>query len=45
MKARMHLLLWLAAILTCMMCLSCHTIQGMGRDIEEAGQWIQDAVD
>jgi len=44
-KTRVQLLLWLAAVLTCLIALSCNTIEGMGRDIERAGEEIQEAAD
>lgn len=41
---RVQVILWLDAILTCLTSLSCHTVEGMGRDIERAGEEIQDAA-
>ncbi len=44
MKTRVHVILWLAAILIFLTSLSCHTVEGMGRDIERAGEEIQEAA-
>ncbi len=45
MKTWVQVIVWFAAILTCLTSLSCNTVEGMGRDIERAGEEIQDAAD
>ena len=45
MKHVRTLILWCLLILFCVSAFGCNTIEGAGRDIEKAGEAIQDAVD
>ncbi|MCC7145440.1 MAG: entericidin A/B family lipoprotein [Phycisphaeraceae bacterium] len=36
---------WIALFLTALVLCGCHTTEGAGKDIEDAGEAIQDAAD
>jgi predicted small secreted protein len=39
------LILWCLLAAFCVSAVGCNTVEGMGRDMERAGEAIQDAVD
>lgn len=46
LKRTIRTLLALAAVTTAVTCLAaCNTMEGAGRDVEDAGQAVQDAAD
>ena len=40
-----RLILWCLLVAFCVSAVGCNTVEGMGQDIERAGEAIQDAVD
>ena len=45
MKHVRELILWCLLVLFCVSAAGCNTLKGAGKDIEKAGEAIQDAVD
>jgi predicted small secreted protein len=41
MKNLAKVMIWFALILSCLSSLSCHTVHGVGEDVENAGQEIE----
>jgi predicted small secreted protein len=41
MKNLAKVMIWFALILSCLSSLSCHTVHGVGEDVENAGKEIE----